>query len=187
VTDTQPPLESTGTGPTLPPTNGVTLDVAGLPIGDGSVVATSSDGASNCLTIAWTGHLPSWAVLTVTQVTIGGPFNSVDTAAAGCGGASSQQPACIGDQLTAADNGGTSCLVGVEWDRSSTDGTVKLLGDLHCVTVDSSQCEQLRDGLVNGSKPIQFSFTPPSTQPTDTTAPEDTSISTTQPPTSISS
>jgi hypothetical protein len=153
----------------------VTLDVAGLPIGDGSVVATSSNGSSNCLTIAWLGQVPPGVVLTVTNVVLDGPFKVVDVDTAGCADASQNLPACVGDQLTADDNGGISCFVGVQWDRSSIDGKVALVGELHCLTVDSEVCQQLRDALVGDAEGVSFSFTPPSTtepttQPTETTS-----------------
>jgi hypothetical protein len=132
------------------------------------VVATSSDGNSNCLTIFWAGQLPPRVVLMVTDVAVGGPFKEVDVATAGCARASGHLPPCVGDQLTAADNHGTSCLAGVEWNRSSTDGTVTLIGRLSCRTVDSETCQRLRDSLVVESKRISFTFMPPTTTPTDT-------------------
>lgn len=162
-----PRAEGTGLESPQPRANGgVSVSVAPLPIGDGSIVGTNNNGNDECINVAWLGQLPPGVVLKVTSVeVVDGPFTAVDVATAGCPGSAS--PACVGFQLRAANNGTGSCSAGVEWTGTpATEGSLKLVGELSCPQADSAKCQHIGVDVQNsaqGQSPISFDFeVPPS-------------------------
>jgi hypothetical protein len=189
---TEPSTEGTGPESPLPASKGgISLSVAALPIGDGGS-NPRPDGQDVCVDVLWLGTLHPGAMLTVTSVIVREPFTPVDVAPAGCTGDDGRP--CVGLRLTAADNGGRTCAVGIKRTRGRAGGgALELAGQLSCS--DSATCRQVfatvenkaRDSSsagfefpipVNTSSPPPTSTTPP---PTSTTPPP---TSTTPPPTS---
>jgi hypothetical protein len=168
---TSPQTEGTGPeSPQSPGNGGVSVPLAGLPIGDGGQVG-DNQGNNECVGVAWLGQISSpGVVLTVTGVSVTGQppaqFTTVDPAAAGC---PQDHPSCVGSKLTMADNDGKECYAGVQYtgpslsDTSpSADGTLQLDGSLSCQNVDSATCEKyLQAG--QGAPSVGISFTATST------------------------
>jgi hypothetical protein len=156
--------QTEGTGPESPQSagsGGVSVPLAGLPIGGGQV--GDNQGNNECVDIAWLGQIThAGVVLTVTGVGFTGQFTTVDPAAAGC---PQDHPSCVGSKFTMADNAGTTgCYAGVQYTGSSpsADGTLQLDGSLSCQNVDSATCEKyLQAG--QGAPSVDISFTATST------------------------
>ena len=170
---TSPQTEGTGSEPPQSSGNGgVSVSLAGLPIGDGSQVG-DNQGNNECVSVAWLGTINHpGVVLTVTDVGVTGQppaqFTTVDPGAAGC---PQDNPPCVGSKFTMADNNaGKVCYVGVQYtgpplsDTSPpANGTLKLDGDLSCQNVDSATCQGYRDEVLaagNSSVDISFTATP---------------------------
>jgi hypothetical protein len=168
ISGTSPPAESTGPESPQPAGNGgVSVPLAGLPIGDGSQVG-ANQGNNECVGVAWLGQIShSGIVLTITGVDVSQPpgqFTSVDPAAAGC---PNDQPPCVGAKFTMADNTGRECYAGVQYTgpplpdtSTSADGALQLDGSLSCQNVDPATCEKyLQAGQGAPSVPISFTAT----------------------------
>lgn len=181
-----PSAEGTGMeSPQHPTSGGVSLSVPALPIGPG-------DGGGNvtpqdvCVDLKWLGTLRPMVVLTVTNVVINGPFDPVSLVKAGCTG--DDGPACVGLRLTAADNGGMPCAVGLAGPKVRvTQASVELAGELSCPGLDSATCQHVHSGLEAQAQAKGFSISfdfdiPP---PTSSTSPPPTSS--TSPPASSGS
>ena len=142
---TQPSAE--GTGPESPrqsSSGAVSVSVPALPIG---AVGTLTN-KDVCIDLNWLGNLRPLVTLTLTSVTIDGPFTIVDVAAAGCTAADG--PPCAGLRLTAADNGnGLTCATGAGWTGTSPakNPSLVLAGELSCAPSDSAACQQTRSDL----------------------------------------
>ncbi len=158
--DSVPPTEGTGPGPTLPPSHGSSVQVAGLPIGDGHADVNGND---QCVHVFWTGFVEQGntfavtgtvespdtgtAVTATTDTTATsstGRFVSIDVAAA-CGGVDPTAPACVGHQFDSTTNppSGLNCLAGVRWVGGPAGSTetwsLELTGELRCPSIDSAQ------------------------------------------------
>jgi hypothetical protein len=155
--------QTEGTGPESPQSagnGGVSVPLAGLPIGDGGQVGDNR-GNNECVNVAWLGEIThAGVVLTVTGVGFTGQFTTVDPAAAGC---PQDQKFCVGSKFTMADNAGsTGCYAGVQYTGSGpgADGTLQLDGSLSCQNVDSATCEKyLQPGQGAPSTGISFTAT----------------------------
>lgn len=160
---TSPQTEGTGPeSPQSPGNGGVSVPLAGLPIGGGGQVG-GNQGNNECVDVAWLGQIThAGVVLTVTGVGFTGQFTTVDPAAAGC---PQDLPSCVGSKFTMADNAGTTgCYAGVQYTGSSpsADGTLQLDGNLSCQHVDSAACANyLQAG--QGGPSVDISFTATST------------------------
>lgn len=156
--------QTEGTGPESPQSasnGGVSVPLAGLPIGDGGQVG-DNQGSNECVGVAWLGQISHpGAVLTITDVGLTGQFTKVDPATAGC---PQDQPPCVGSKFTSSDNAGRECYAGVQYTgptSPSADGTLQLLGSLSCQHVDKATCEKyLQPGQGSPSVPISFTATP---------------------------
>jgi hypothetical protein len=173
-TDT-PSIEGSGLEtPQSPGDSGVSVSLAGLPIGGPG--DTSTNGNFECIQVAWLGKLPSGTTVTVTRaMVVAGSFSAVDLTAARCPGGDS--PACTDSHFSAADNnGGTSCWVAVEWTgtpaagQPTQTGTVELVGELNCPDTGSTACHSASASLQNsGNSQVDFDFDPPQTDTTPDT------------------
>jgi len=179
---TSPQTESAGTTPQTEGTGlespqsadngGVSVPLAGLPIGGGGQVG-DNQGNNECVDVAWLGQIThAGVVLTVTGVGFTGQFTTVDPSAAGC---PQDHPSCVGSKFTMADNAGTTeCYAGVQYTGSSpsADGTLQLDGSLSCQNVDWATCKgYLQAG--QGGPSVDISFTATSTD--GSSAPSDSS------------
>lgn len=167
---TSPQTEGTGSEPPQSSGNGgVSVSLAGLPIGDGSQVG-DNQGNNECISVAWLGTINHpGVVLTVTDVGVTGQppaqFTTVDVGAAGC---PQDKPPCVGSKFTMAENNaGKVCYAGVQYtgpplsDTSpSANGALTVNGDLSCQNVDSATCQRYRDEvLAEGNSSVDISFT----------------------------
>jgi hypothetical protein len=178
--------QTEGNGPESPQSagnGGVSVPLAGLPIGDGSQ-AGDNQGNNECVRVAWLGQIThAGVVLTVTGVGVTGQppaqFTTVDTAAAGC---PQDNPPCVGSKFTMANNnGGLECYAGVQYTgpplpdtSTSADGTLQLNGSLSCQNVDSATCEKYVQPTGGGTTSVSISFFATSTSDGGS-APSDTS------------
>ena len=168
--------QTEGTGPESPQSasnGGVSVPLAGLPIGDGSQVG-DNQGDNECVSVAVIGKINHPGVDLTVTVGVGGPFTKVDSAAAGC---PQDNPPCEGTKFTIAnDSTGATCYAGVQYtgpSLSDTDppaaGTLKLDGDVSCQNVDSTTCHKYRDEVrqsgisASGQSSVNISFTGPTT------------------------
>jgi hypothetical protein len=161
--------QTEGTGPESPQSagnGGVSVPLAGLPIGDGMQVGDNL-GNNECVGVAWLGDISHpGVVLTITSVGVTGQppaqFTTVDPATAGC---PQDNPACVGSKFTMADNNaGRECYAGVHYTgpplpdtSTSADGTLQLNGNLSCQNVDWATCKEYlqADG---GTPSVNISF-----------------------------
>jgi hypothetical protein len=181
-----PPAEGSGPGPTLPPSKGVSVSVASLPIG---VIGetTGASGNDACLSVHYFGSLVSGVVLAVSSVVVDPPLRSLGSDTTGCPSDASAPPQpCVGDQLRESDNGDALCYARVAWSGAiPTGGALELTGVLRCSDLDASTCRGVADGVTaaaDQSGPASFNLTqlspPPDTSATSTSvAPPMTSIS----------
>jgi hypothetical protein len=161
--------QTEGTGPESPQSagnGGVSVPLAGLPIGDGNQVGDNL-GNNECVGVAWLGKIShTGVVLTITSVGVTGQppaqFTTVDSATAGC---PQNNPACVGSKFTMADNNnGKECYAGVQYTgpplpdtSTSADGTLQLNGSLSCQNVDWATCK--KDLQADGGTPsVNISF-----------------------------
>ena len=171
---TTPQTEGTGAeSPQSAGNGGVSVPLAGLPIGDGSQVG-DNQGDNECVSVAVIGKINHPGVDLTVTVGVGGPFTKVDSAAAGC---PQDNPPCEGTKFTIAnDSTGATCYAGVQYtgpSLSDTDppaaGTLKLDGDVSCQNVDSTTCHKYRDEVrqsgisASGQSSVNISFTGPTT------------------------
>jgi hypothetical protein len=157
--------QTEGTGPESPQSagnGGVSVPLAGLPIGDGGQVG-DNQGNNECVGVAWLGQISHpGVVLAITDVSVTGQFTKVDPATAGC---PQDHAPCVGSNFTMANNNGTECYAGVQYTgpdtNPSADGTLQLIGSLSCQHVDKATCETyLQAGQGSSSVPISFTPTP---------------------------
>jgi len=168
--------QTEGTGPESPQSagnGGVSVSLAGLPIGDGSPEGDNL-GNNECVRVAVLGKINHPGVELTVTVGVTGPFTKVDSAAAGC---PQDNPPCEGTKFTIAnDSAGTNCYAGVQYTGPSlsdtspaASGTLKLDGDVSCQNVDSTTCHKYRDEVLqsgisaNGQSSVSISFTGPTT------------------------
>jgi hypothetical protein len=173
-----PPTEGSGPGPTLPPSNGVSVSVASLPIGIIGETAGPT-GSDACLTVHYFGNLVSGVVLAVKQAFVDAPLKSLGADTTGCPSTSSAAPQpCVGDQLRESDNGDALCYARVAWSGAPpSGGALKLAGVLLCPQLDASSCQRVAGGvsaLADQSGPASFDLTQLS-PPSDTTSTSSTS------------
>jgi hypothetical protein len=187
-----PQVEGTGPeAPQSPGNGGISVSLAGLPVGDGSVVAVNNNGNDECISVLWPGHMPSGVLLTITNAVITqGPFTVVDVTTAGCSAADESLPACAGFQLSTADNdNGSACYAGIAWTGNGPQpdqGHLTLAGVLSCPGTDLATCQTIGHQVQNSAAPplgtsIRFYFcgpgcddypSPPgNTNPTQSTSP----------------
>jgi hypothetical protein len=187
-----PSPEGTGTESPLSPGNdGISLSVPGAPTGQGSGPGHVTD-QDVCVSAKWLGVLRPLTMLTVTNIVVNGPFRPVDLATAGCTG--DDGPPCVGLRLTAADNGGKTCAVGLAWTRvRATTASLELAGELNCPHLDSAACQQVRRNLeaqarAAGALHFDFNIPPPtsSTSPPPTSSTSPPATSSTSPPATAS-
>jgi hypothetical protein len=163
LTGAPPPTEGTGPGPTLAPSNGVSVSVASLPIG--VVGETAGPGGTDaCLSVHYFGSLVSGVVLAVSRVVVDAPLRSLGADITGCPSASSSPPQpCVGDQLRVSDNGDALCYARVAWSGTPpSSGALELTGVLRCSGLDASTCQRVADGvsaLADQSGPASFDLT----------------------------
>ena len=155
-----PPTEGTGPGPTLAPSNGVSVSVASLPIGVIGETAGPS-GTDACLSVHYFGSVVSGVVLAVSRVVVDAPLRSLGADISGCPSASSSPPQpCVGDQLRDSDNGDALCYARVAWSGAPpSSGALELTGVLRCSGLDASTCQRVADGvsaLAGESGPASF-------------------------------
>ena len=168
--------QTEGAGPESPQSasnGGVSVPLAGLPIGDGSQVG-DNQGNNECISVAVIGKINHAGVDLTVTVGVAGPFTKVDSAAAGC---PQDNPPCEGTKFTIAnDSTGATCYAGVQYtgpSLSDTDppatGTINLDGDLSCQNVDSTTCHRYSDEVrqsgnsAGGQSSVPISFTGPTT------------------------
>ena len=168
--------QTEGAGPESPQSasnGGVSVPLAGLPIGDGSQVG-DNQGDNECVSVAVIGKINHPGVELTVTVGVTGPFTKVDSAAAGC---PQYKLPCEGTKFTIAnDSTGATCYAGVQYtgpSLSDTDppaaGTLKLDGDVSCQNVDSTTCHKYRDEVrqsgisASGQSSVNISFTGPTT------------------------
>jgi hypothetical protein len=181
-----PPTEGTGPEPTLPRSSGVSVSVAGLPIG---VVGETAGPSGNdaCLTVHYFGQLVSGVVLAVSRVVVSAPLRSLGADTTGCPSEHSTQPRpCVGDELNASDNGDAVCYARVAWSGDPpSQGALELTGVLRCSNLDNSSCQQVASSVsAQQNGPTSFDLTnlsPAGTNPTTST-----STSTSLPPANTS-
>jgi hypothetical protein len=199
-----PPTEGIGPeSPQSPSNSGVSVSLAGLPIGNTSPEAENDNGSAECVIANWLGQVPAGVTVTatVTSVVAAYPFTVTDLTTAGCAAAPADEhsPPCVGSQFSTTDiNNGAACLVGVEWagtEQPPTSGYLEFFGELSCPNADSATCQKIGGSILNGAPPsqsIRFDFCAPDCglpSPTTSTAPPTgtSSVSTsTTPPTGTS-
>ena len=168
--------QTEGTGPESPQSasnGGVSVPLAGLPIGDGGQEG-DNQGNNECVRVAVLGKINHPGVELTVTVGVTGPFTKVDSAAAGC---PQYKLPCEGTKFTIAnDSTGATCYAGVQYtgpSLSDTDppatGTINLDGDLSCQNVDSTTCHRYSDEVrqsgnsAGGQSSVPISFTGPTT------------------------
>ena len=168
--------QTEGAGPESPQSasnGGVSVPLAGLPIGDGSQVG-DNQGDNECVSVAVIGKINHPGVELTVTVGVTGPFKKIDSATAGC---PQDFPPCEGTKFTIAnDSTGATCYAGVQYMGSSlsatdppANGTLNLDGDLSCQNVDSTTCHKYSDEVLQsgnsagGQSSVPISFTGPTT------------------------
>jgi hypothetical protein len=192
-----PPTEGTGPeSPQSPTDSGVSVSLAGLPIGNTSPEAENDNGSAECVIANWLGQVPAGVTVTatVTSVVAASPFTVTDLTTAGCAAAPADEhpPPCVGSQFSTTDiNNGAACLVGVEWagtEQPPTSGYLEFFGELTCPNADSATCQKIGGSILDGAPPsqsISFDFCAPDcglpSPTTSTTPPTGTSTSSSTP------
>ena len=171
---TTPQTEGTGAeSPQSAGNGGVSVPLAGLPIGDGGQEG-DNQGNNECVRVAVLGKINHPGVELTVTVGVTGPFTKVDSAAAGC---PQYKLPCEGTKFTIAnDSTGATCYAGVQYtgpSLSDTDppaaGTLKLDGNVSCQNVDSTTCHRYSDEVrqsgnsAGGQSSVPISFTGPTT------------------------
>lgn len=158
-----PPIEGTGLESPQSPGrggggDGVAISVAPLPTGK------EGDSGDNdeCIQISWLGQpIPGGDVVTVTAVIVQSPFTFDKQVTAGC----ADGPSCAGYQFSAANDNGEFCNVGVGYiggvidadNGVSTDGSMRLAGQLSCPDAGSAACRH-DAAVMQGSGNPSISF-----------------------------
>jgi hypothetical protein len=147
-------------------TNSISLP--SLPSGNTGPISTNSDKLG-CFHLNFLADkpIPLGMVVTVTRLSLTGPFSLADVAAAGCPQGTAN-PVCVGWQLRA--NSGGECIFAVLWDGTGENqdsgdvkGSVSFNGTLSCPTATRVACLRYANILLNSARehgPAPFFFEP---------------------------